>query len=342
MPEQRGYIPTYMKWRSLAEPGPAMHFAAWDGAFYLHIEEFWYRKGADTCAFYPLLPALIKITSLITFDNSLFAGLLLTNTFSVLAALMLYALALQLHGERVAIISVLILLSHPGALFLSFIYTESLFLFLSLSFFFCLFNRRFGWVAILGVLLPLTKAVGIFCLVPLAYSLWEKKENLKQYWVLLTPILGYAIYLLIMYCSTGNAFEGFKAQQMFPSKPMISNIFDLPKAVNAFLSPLELHGMLNSALDRGMFIFFIASLYLMFKHNRALFVYGLVIGLVPALAATFMSYSRNVLMCFPMIFVIALFLKDEAMAEIRWFVIAILLAIQACLLVRYIHFGWAG
>src|SRR5687768_11617176 len=70
-------------WPRTGEPSLASHFATWDGAHYLYLSEVGYSKGSPSCAFYPLLPMLIRITSVITGGNHFFAGLVLTNVLSI-------------------------------------------------------------------------------------------------------------------------------------------------------------------------------------------------------------------------------------------------------------------
>jgi hypothetical protein len=172
----------YLHWPPDA-PGPTRlsTFAAWDGAHYLKIATTGYEKGWATCAFYPLWPGLIRAASAVTRLNPALVGLLLANVLSLAGFAVFYRLADEFHGRRMANVSLLLLLASPGALFFNVIYTESLFLLLISLFFLFLLRGHYGRAAAVGFFLPLTKAVGIFCLAPFAWELLRSKaESRKQ------------------------------------------------------------------------------------------------------------------------------------------------------------------
>src|SRR5690606_35297815 len=142
--------------------------------------------------------------------------------------------------------------------------------------------ERYVCVAAIGFLLPLTKAVGVFCVFPLLAHLWLQRAHWKNYLAYYGPILGYAAYFGVMRSTTGNALEGFEAQQFYPNQPSIAHLFDLPAFLTHLFMPLRLHGMLDSMIDRGVFLLLLASLYPMWKLNKIYFVYACFIGLIPA------------------------------------------------------------
>jgi Gpi18-like mannosyltransferase len=160
---------------------------------------------------------LIRACSWLAFGNHFAAGLLLANVLTTVAFLVFHYFVERHHGLPMANISVTLLLAYPGAIFFSFIYTESLFLLLVVLFFMCMFQERYVWVAALGFLLPLTKAVGVFCVFPLLVYLWMHRADWKTYLAFYGPVLGYATYFGIMHLATGNALEGFEAQRFFPN-----------------------------------------------------------------------------------------------------------------------------
>ncbi len=320
----------------------ATHFATWDGAHYLFLSEKGYQKGTASCAFYPLWPCLIRACSWLTFGNHFVAGLLLANLLSAVAFLVFHYFVEQHHGLPTANATVALLLAYPGAIFFSFIYTESLFLLLVVLFFLCLFQERYVWVAVVGFLLPLTKAVGVFCVFPLLVYLWMRGAGWKAYLASYGPILGYATYFGIMYSTTGNALEGFEAQRFYPNQPSIAHIFDLPGFLSHLIMPVRLHGMLDSALDRGLFLLLVACLYPIWKLNKVYFVYACLVGLVPAASSWFLSYSRNVMMCFPLFIVLGGFLGRKEERFLLWYVVALSGAFQIWFLLRHINFVWTA
>ncbi|HRT56873.1 MAG TPA: hypothetical protein P5038_09625 [Candidatus Paceibacterota bacterium] len=329
-------------WPREGPPTLATYFATWDGAHYLFLSEEGYQKGTASCAFYPLWPYLIRACSWLTIGNHFVAGLLLANLLSLAAILVFHYFVAQHHGLATANASVVLMLAYPGAIFFSFIYTESLFLLLVTLFFLCLFAERYGWVTVIGFLLPLTKAVGVFCIFPLLVHLWLQQARWKEYLAYYGPILGYATYFGILYSTTGNAVEGFEAQRFYPNQPSIAHIFDPLGFLAHLFMPLRLHGMLDSALDRGLFLLLVACLYPIWKLNKVYFVYACFIGLVPAASSWFLSYTRNVMMCFPLFLVLARFLERRDNGFLLWYVVALSGAFQIWFLLRHINFVWTA
>ncbi len=331
-----------LHWPREGAPTLATHFSTWDGAHYLLLSETGYQAGSASCAFYPLWPYLIRAGSGLTFGNHFLAGLLLANALSVAAFLVFHLFVEQHHGLSTANASVALLLAYPGAMFFSLIYTESLFFLLVTLFFLFLFQQRYGWVAGIGFFLPLTKAVGLFCVFPLLLHLWLRRERGKAYLAYYGPILGYATYFGIMYGTTGNALEGFDAQQFYPNQPSVGHIFDVPGFFAHLIMPLQWHGMVDSALDRGMFLLLVACLYPIWRLNKVYFVYACFVGLVPAASSWFLSYTRNVMMCFPIFVVLAEWLTGKDRRSWLWSVVALSAGCQAWLLWRYLNFEWAA
>lgn len=73
-------------------------------------------------------------------------------------------------GEAVADCTLVFLLAFPGALFFQFIYTESLFLLLVLGLWWALEERRYAWAWCVASLLPLTRGVGVFAVLVIAWD----------------------------------------------------------------------------------------------------------------------------------------------------------------------------
>jgi hypothetical protein len=393
------------RWQSL-EPFLRTRLTPWDGKFYLEMTAHGYVKGEGACAFYPLWPALIRLGSYLTGGNAFVAGLVLANLLSVLAWWNFHAWVAERHGRRVANLSLLFLLVAPGAAFFHFIYTESLFLLLLILFFRFLMRGRYGAAALVGFFLPLTKAIGIFCLAPLAWEMLTRKtESRKQkteiaqggyaentgwfsrvqgvlggghaeactpnglghakawkpsgeatseirnqesemrWWRfgwLGLPLLGYAAYFGAMWAFTGDPFEGFKAQRFYPNQPSLRNIVNVAGIARAFFNVGSFHTMMTSGLDRGLFVLFLFSLPFIWRLNRTYFWYALFAGAVPGLSTWFVSYTRNVMMCFPLFILIAQRLEGRGRGWLVWYYAVLLAGAQALLAVRYVNREWAG
>jgi len=158
------------------------HFIPYDGCFYLSISESGYHTGTRDCAFYPLWPGLLKLASITSGGHSLAAGLILANALSTLAWLLLYNFVLKRWGPKVGKWALIFLIAYPGSLFCQFLYSESLFLFLILVLWWGLERESFALAFWAALLLPITRPVGVFCIIPIFYHLmnvippqWLKK-----------------------------------------------------------------------------------------------------------------------------------------------------------------------
>ena len=314
----------------------------WDAFHYLHLAREGYTPNHRSNAFYPLWPLLIRLGSFFTFGDLAASGWLLANLFSVLGAMAFYHLVARLRGEKVAFWAVAVWLAFPGAVFLTFIYTEPLFFLLSMVFFDGIYRKRPWQIVVAGLFLPMTRAVGIFCLAPLGWMLLRGRLPRCQWPLILAPLCGYAAYFGIMYAYTGNPFAGFEAQQHYPNKPSIANIFDIPAIWNAFLNVGQFHGLTDSALDRVLFLIFIACLPFIWRLDQSLFFYSVGVGLIPAMSNWFFSYTRFIMMCFPVFIILGIGISRLERGWLRWGVLAIFGILQFVLLRRFANFRWAG
>src|SRR5262249_10069598 len=102
------------------------------------------------------------------------------------------------------------------------------------------------------------------------------------------------------------------------------------------------HGVLDSAFDRIWFAWFVVTLPFIYIKNRTYFIYALLMGLVPPMTQSFMSYTRYVAVVFPMFIVTAeLFLRMKKQTWL-WLTLAMLFSIQILFLLRHINFLWVA
>jgi len=135
----------------------------WDARHYYGIASEWYTAVGDArlrLVFFPLYPLLIRIFAPLTGGNMTFAGTLISVLSGSGAAVLLYIMACNVQDADPPA-TVLHFLLNPLSVFLCCLYTEGLFLFLTLAAFLL---RRFGhpWAgAVLGMLSALTRMPGI-------------------------------------------------------------------------------------------------------------------------------------------------------------------------------------
>lgn len=298
----------------------ASAFKTWDGNHYLFLAEQGYQPYHVSNAFYPLLPFLIRVASLLTLGNSLAAGLLVSNLLAVAAVALFHQLVTRSHGEEVASAASVLLLAFPTAFYLGLVYSESLFLVLAIGALHFIRTGRPGTAAIFAALLPLSRPTGILVAVPAAVALllaWRRGEIRGIGRLLLVPLgflAGLVAYFAIMQLATGDLLAGFDAQRVFQADNSLARLLHpvdwfLDNFVN--LEP-TLHGFRTSVLNRLCFLLFVSVAVLSYRRLPPdLFAYLLVIGGVPALTGSLTSYPRYVFVAFPLFVTLALLLRGR-------------------------------
>ena len=190
--------------RRLTTPG--------DAERYLDIAKNGYvaeGENAINLVFYPLYPLLIRLLGLAT--GSLPAAAVIISQISYAAASVLwYELILLDGGRRQAWDGVLLMGLYPFSIFAMGIFTEGLFLLLTIGCLLALRKRKFVWAGCVGFLAALTRTQGVLLLIPAACELLILRfGGEKRRWkpgdlsVLLIPG-GFLTYLLINYLLHGN------------------------------------------------------------------------------------------------------------------------------------------
>lgn len=320
----------------------------WDGHHYHSIAESGYVPENMSNAFYPLYPISISSLAPLFSDNSVVAGVVISNIASLLAYLLLYLFFIKESDEQTAFWGTLIMLSYPVAFYTNILYNEAIFLFLAASLFWAASNKYWPIVFISAFLLPLTRPQGLMMALPYAIYVWHSYEwRIKD--TLTSPhlltglffVAGFTYYLCILNWEVGNPLAGFAAQKHFISGNSLSNLTDLKGWFykNFIDTDLSFHGFTNSWIDRGFFIFFLLSLGVIFTQlkNKGMLVCALVLGGLPALAGSFMSYARYTLIIFPIFFALAHLLKSKSIT-----LIIIFIPIQSLFAIRHCLNHWQG
>ena len=136
----------------------------WDTRHYIGIAQDGYTAVGDErlrLVFFPLYPLLMRLVSPLTGGNLFAAGTAVSLVCSAAAAALLYDLAQMQLGERGARLAVAYFLLNPLSVFLGCVYTEALFICLTLAAV-CLLRRGHPWTAALcGMFSALTRMPGV-------------------------------------------------------------------------------------------------------------------------------------------------------------------------------------
>lgn len=180
----------------------------WDSDWYISIAKDWYQKigeNAVAIVFYPLYPTLIKVTSFFINDLPLF-GLLVSFLFSIIASILLFEVTLLDFNKRIATKAVFFLNIFPTSYFLQAIYTESLFLSISLLCFLLLRKGKLLGAGLAGMFATLTRINGLF-LIPIFFIENQSESIYKKFFAAILASIGFFTYLFINFFTFGNFFQ---------------------------------------------------------------------------------------------------------------------------------------
>lgn len=149
----------------------------WDSTWYLKIAEAGY-SSADPArsAFFPLYPALVSIVSAPLGGSLLAAGLLISWGCALAFLTLLHRTVAAARDTATATTVVRVAAFVPPAVFLSAVYTEALFLVLSLGVLVAARRDRWLWAGVLGAFAASCRSIGVLLVIPLAVEyLWGRR-----------------------------------------------------------------------------------------------------------------------------------------------------------------------
>lgn len=300
-------------------------WANFDGAHYLNIAINGYQNilGQSEYAFFPLFPLLISLLSKTGISHYLSAHLLvLLSAVGFVVVLLKWATK---YLKNPLTILWLVLLS-PGAIFLSAIYTEPLFLFLTVSAFYFSDRKQWGSAAIMTALATATRVNGLFLVLFLLLKLLNNKtlKILTTYYLLLATF-GFFAYSVYLYSQTGDALAFFHAQAGWQKSSirapwvMISNYF---RALTLdFIPDLTHFVVIIEVLVTSLLIYLLITFWRNRKFNSAYKYYALGNLLLPLATGSLGSMPRFSLTLFPLFLVIPSLPKRLRIVTISLFII---------------------
>lgn len=199
------------------------NFNHWDSGWYLSIARDGYSSSTDytvyqNYVFFPLYPLLIKIVHQISGISLEVSGVLLSNFFFLLALYYFHELMLEYNfGIVKSRLGTLLLAFSPANIYFVSIYTESLFLVLSIMA--ILFAYRDQWIkaSLSGFLLAASRPNGVLIILPILLIL-KQTFHLKKKWqishisLILIPF-GLFIYMFYLHKHVGN-YLAFKEAEI--------------------------------------------------------------------------------------------------------------------------------
>lgn len=317
----------------------------WDATFYYDIAHTGYYSeptALHSVAFFPLYPALIALGAKAGIEIATW-GVVLNSFTTLLAYIFLYKLALlEFKDSNIARLSVLFLAFFPTSYYLCLLYTESLFLLLSISAFYFARTQKWAWVSALGVLATATRPTGIFLWGALVlewmnqqgWSLdkvhtreaWEnlcrgvKKSPVDVFCLALIP-MGLVSYMVYLHHSFGHADAFLKAQSHWnrtPKNPIVEILRSVLKSFTMLARDSRYRfDVPTNAVATIAWI--VAIPYTWKRLGQSYGAYCFVSLMVP-LSTGMTSLSRFLLLAFPLHLILAEAVKNE---RLRVFLLAI-------------------
>ncbi len=191
-------------------------WARWDSVWFLRIAEHGYSAASGAAAaFYPLYPGAVAMVGRALFGHYVLAGILVSLAAALGSCLLLYGLAEERLGADGARRAVLYLALFPFALFLQAVYSESLYLLLTLAAFVLAERRRFLAAGGAAGLALLTRPTGLALLPALALLAWHERDRVRALASLAVAPLLFAAYPLYLWRADGDPWQFLHAQRLW-------------------------------------------------------------------------------------------------------------------------------
>jgi 4-amino-4-deoxy-L-arabinose transferase-like glycosyltransferase len=191
-------------------------WARWDSVWYLEIAHHGYSAHDSTTAFFPLYPLLLAAFRPLFAGNGVVTGILISLLCCLIAFYLLYRLVEIDFGGKVARRAVLYLAVFPTSFFFQTVYSESLFLALTIGCLYLARRKEYLLAGVLGGLATLTRSAGLLLLLPLLIMYVQDtgfnwRRILDAMFLVLVP-LGLALWMLYLGIRFGDPWLFQKAQ----------------------------------------------------------------------------------------------------------------------------------
>lgn len=315
-------------------------FYNFDGVHYFNIAT---RSYVDELRFMPLFPFTIfsfsKLTTLSVFSS----GIFLSFIYFVFLIFVFYKL-LELDYPKeneTKFKTLLSLIFFPTSFFFFAVYTESLFLLLSLFAIFLARKNKFLLACFVGMFLSVTRLTGILIFIPILYEMYiAKKISIKNMsFFMLLPLLLF-LYAYYNYIKFADPLFFMKAHSMLGnSRESTTVVFPLITLFRYFkilttVSP-NIYEFYVALIE--VFSFFVSLFLLIFayiKNVRLSYILYAIFSLsIPILSGTLTGYPRYMLIAFPMYILLGM-IKNNKIFYAIIFVFALLQILLFSLFVR--------
>ena len=310
--------------------------ARWDTDFYHQIATVGYRWDPSVflhqnVVFFPLYPLLMRWGGALLGGHPLLAGTVVSLAAFAGAISLLYRLAVLELGEEKAWPVILLVSTYPFALFYSVVYTESLFLFLTVGAFYAMRRRYLLLAALAGFAAGLTRPNGFWLALPLVWmaattrsdpshdvpgprSGGRQGRDFPAIVVALAPLAGVAIFSAYLYVRFGDALAWMHGQAAW-GVPLLGRGPAPDPVRTAEDLRLKASEVTVYAGDIAAFFLATASIVPVARRIGAAYAMWIAINIFPPVAAhLFISLGRFTSVLFPLFFWLALVVPRRRVA----------------------------
>jgi len=300
---------------------PGVHYAAstdpllavwgrWDAEHYIGIAQNGY-SGTEP-AFFPLYPALIALGATLV-GSHLVAGLIVSNAASFLSLLYLYKLVEHEYNRQVAHRATFYIAIFPTAIFFSAVYSESLFLFLTVATFYYLRERRWLVAGVFGFFAAMTRSEGVLLAAPMLIE-WivaireGGREYLRYWWSdVVQPLIGIALvplglgaYMFYLWVLNGDPLR-FSHVQAHWDRHLAPPWVAFQHAIHLIRHSHVQQTVADQVLELAFTLLMLTVLAVGFRRLRLSYIVYMALSvLIPLSTASLMSMPRFALVLFPM------------------------------------------
>jgi Gpi18-like mannosyltransferase len=323
-------------------------WARWDSEWYLLLADRGYNSfdyfkdygdgkyQPTDIAKFPLYPWAIRAVSILA-QNSVYAGLTVSNIAAVIFLYFFYRLAEKLFGNESAIQGSLFYIFFPTSLFLNAIYTESLFLACVTAAFYYVEEQRLIPAALAAGLAVLCRATGLLAVPAILWLASLRFSGRKLQSILFIGVvclLSLSVYLI----SIWKTFGSIAAVIAGPDHWRGENRYPLYALVRFWTNRIAIHGQHNSIIDFSFAILhFTALVFALRRIPMPYNLYSLLCLLMP-LSSSLFSFSRLCLANFPF------FLYLGSQVTGRWALVVQTLSamLLAFFMAAFANWYWVG
>jgi hypothetical protein len=283
---------------------------------------------------------MLRYVGVLLDGNLLISGIIISLLCYAGCVWLLYRLVRRDFDDALASRAVIYLAIGPLSFFLQAVYTESLFLLLSLACFVFAREGRWRLAGVMGLLATLTRSTGVLLLIPMAYYYyqgrgWKLRKTDSHVANLLMVVEGLLVWMTYLALAFGKplAFStaqaqwerGIGAPNYTVTRAIVATVYGLRKIVSAEYYRLFWEaprpGSEYSTLGTNIFnlLFFIAAALLLWYGARRLpgpYSWYALAALAyplffPSKYVPLMSYPRFTLTVFPLYVALALYTRDR-------------------------------